>query len=471
MNEAAVKQLLKGSETSFFDRKISSSAFHGDGAANAELVKDICAMANNGNRVSYIVIGQSDDGTRFESVRNVKFTDDNVQNLVRTYITPTPRVRVHDLTITDPQGKRVLLKVVAVGKNARQAFHLKTDLINHKQGYALHHNEVWIRRHATSDLASPAEVARLVKGEDIHDATGEATNVVYDRMRASEKKAAFLSDLEHASDRLSIDDQQEVARLLIADVPLVMRLSAFGDFIYGAKERLLSVILAFWAFEHGMFIITKERPPKHYFDEHLFGPENGYFSVLSRESWGSFCVLDLPGSGRMAIDRLGITATASKKWLKGGPIIRIPVFVISELKDTHTVIRRVRALVDFANSDQIQPLLLECRARTNAALTYVRRHNRAFVAIGVRRSYGGKPAKLPKGEIVNARRFGRDMVVQAIDDPRYLSAANYVLTLSELKLSDSVPPRPVLGEEMLARADHGVRGGPYYLGSTQLENP
>ena len=70
MNYSKFLELVKGKEKGNVDFKIQCNAFLGKTreADTGELAKDICAMANNGNTASYIVIGVSDDAKNFKSV-------------------------------------------------------------------------------------------------------------------------------------------------------------------------------------------------------------------------------------------------------------------------------------------------------------------------------------------------------------------------------------------------------------------
>lgn len=69
-------------EHSHLDYKLMCNAFNNDSDSNAELVKDVCAMANNGNSVSRLVIGISDDLASFRNFANEKFTAERLQDLV-----------------------------------------------------------------------------------------------------------------------------------------------------------------------------------------------------------------------------------------------------------------------------------------------------------------------------------------------------------------------------------------------------
>src|SRR6266481_1213000 len=129
--------------------------------AKAELAKDICAMANNGSSTSYLLIGVSNDGLDLKSVTNPNLTDDNLQSFCKNAIFPPPKVRVHKLVAPSSAGYRdEQLIAIQVGPNPRHAYRLNRDFIEMKNtdpkaNFCFRHNEVWIRREATSDLASP----------------------------------------------------------------------------------------------------------------------------------------------------------------------------------------------------------------------------------------------------------------------------------------------------------------------------
>lgn len=84
MDQTHLKALLRGREGRHVDFKIECHAFAGHEGHKAELVKDIVAMANYGNRLSYLIIGVCNDGRRFRSVQNTKLTDDSEPGLPGT---------------------------------------------------------------------------------------------------------------------------------------------------------------------------------------------------------------------------------------------------------------------------------------------------------------------------------------------------------------------------------------------------
>jgi hypothetical protein len=171
LDSALLVKLVTNGESANVDFKIQCDAFTKSPnaeAAKAELVKDICAMANNPEAVSYLVIGVADNGQDFNDFSNSQLTDDNLQTLCKDAIAPPPRLRCKTIELPSGfathAGKRCL--VIEIGPHVRQVFHLNRDFISAQtaapqQRFHFRRHEVWIRRGATSDLASPQEVIRL----------------------------------------------------------------------------------------------------------------------------------------------------------------------------------------------------------------------------------------------------------------------------------------------------------------------
>ena len=106
MDASRLRRLISGGESQTVDFKRECNAFHGDSGATAELAKDIIAMANNGNRYSYLVIGVSDDGTELKSCRNTNLNDEAVQDLLKTAVHPLPRFGEPGYTVGDRRARQ-----------------------------------------------------------------------------------------------------------------------------------------------------------------------------------------------------------------------------------------------------------------------------------------------------------------------------------------------------------------------------
>ena len=164
MEYRAFIDLLKKGENNTVDFKIQCEAFERDNiTAKAELAKDICALANNGNVTSYIIIGVSDNGKSFKSVTNKNLTDDRLQDFCKKTIFPPPKVKIikKQWERANPAHKGIEFTIIQVGPHIGQTFRISKDFIDYNKRVCHRRNEVWIRRNATSDLATPEETFLL----------------------------------------------------------------------------------------------------------------------------------------------------------------------------------------------------------------------------------------------------------------------------------------------------------------------
>src|ERR1039458_9336725 len=133
------RRLVRGGEKATVDFKVVCNAFSkaakDHDKAKAELVKDICAMANNGDQASYLIIGVANDGKTFKCVSDPHLTSANIQTLVRDSIHPRPFVRVHDLCW--PKAPKpfagVRFVVIQIGPHAKAAFRFAKDYIRSEE--------------------------------------------------------------------------------------------------------------------------------------------------------------------------------------------------------------------------------------------------------------------------------------------------------------------------------------------------
>ncbi|RJX17555.1 MAG: ATP-binding protein [Desulforudis sp.] len=171
MDYSRFVELINGGEKRNVDFKIKCDAFQQSLSSNAELAKDICAMSNNGNIVSYIILGVSNDRKNFLSVANPNLKDDDLQVFCKTRIFPPPKVKLirKSWSKAHTNHKNKEFVIIQIGPHRRQAFRLAQDFINYAEEICYRRNEVWIRRGATSDLATPEEIERLIKGEAIEN--------------------------------------------------------------------------------------------------------------------------------------------------------------------------------------------------------------------------------------------------------------------------------------------------------------
>lgn len=202
MNYSKFKLLLQGGEKANVDFKIQCDAFASRKLApKAELAKGICAMANNGNMASYIVIGVSNDRMHCKSVSNPNLNDDNLQDFCKKAIFPPPKIKVHrELWKRVPSahsGKEFV--IIQVGPQPRQVFRLARDFIDYKEHLCYRRNEVWIRRNATTDLATPEEIVRLASGQPLQsDDQTQADREAFSRMSQSEQRAQVSAETDRS---------------------------------------------------------------------------------------------------------------------------------------------------------------------------------------------------------------------------------------------------------------------------------
>ena len=91
--------------------------------------------------------------------------------------------------------------VVEIGPHPRTAFRLAQNYIDYPSELCLRRNEVWLRRGATSDLATPEEIAQLLRRTPTPSVTVEQ-NFTYQRIPEDERKSRVFTDLAQFSAEL-----------------------------------------------------------------------------------------------------------------------------------------------------------------------------------------------------------------------------------------------------------------------------
>jgi len=235
------KQLVGGGEKANVDFKIQCDAFHSKlRQPNAELAKDICAMA----------------------------------------ISPPPRVRV--LTECWPKADKrhrgKTFVIIQVGPNARRAFRIARDFIAYDEEVRYRRNEVWIRRGSTSDLATPEEIVRLAKGRPPTERAKPVNNIEYLKLPRDDQTQAMLRDLRTWAEDIGGCLYDDLLVVPVGGVTHVWRcevsreLSRRPPIWVHARDR--------WAYEHGFVYLVlgtvykKALPSDH--------------QVQFKEQWGWF---------------------------------------------------------------------------------------------------------------------------------------------------------------------------------------
>jgi Schlafen, AlbA_2 len=127
--------LLDSGETASCIFKKECLAFSGSKTNDAELAKEIIALANNETTVNYIIIGISSDGSS-KSVDNRHLTDGQLQNFCQENIAPVPVVKLEEYTWKDAAAaahKNKLFVIIRVAAEARQCFRFNQDFTDLKE--------------------------------------------------------------------------------------------------------------------------------------------------------------------------------------------------------------------------------------------------------------------------------------------------------------------------------------------------
>lgn len=346
-------ELLRGGEKSTVDFKIICDAFNTGGlAAKAELVKDICAMANNGGAISHIVIGVSDDRKSYKSVNNLHLTDDNVQNFCKKSIFPPPRVRVdkNSWPNAKPGHANKKFVVLRIGPHQRQAFRIATDFIDYGSKICVRRNDVWIRRGATTDLATPEEIARLVSGKAPIEDSAVKQNTRYDRVPVNARLDAIYYDLDETLNEAGCRREGNLVTLRFDRMAVCLHLIVLQA--ASQKFAIWEAIFQKWNYEHGALIIVRESIASRAFHH--------YASLHFGESWGFFTVYEWPSIIMPSI-RYRVPANTTDFSLVG--------FSLPSIRDSSTLRNKVLGMIDFVRRDnQAKNALRAARTSMNKNL-------------------------------------------------------------------------------------------------------
>ncbi|MDB6068065.1 MAG: hypothetical protein JWR26_4273 [Pedosphaera sp.] len=441
-------RLIEGGEKAHVDFKIQCDAFDSSSAnreaAKAELAKDICAMANNGTKTSYLVIGVSNDGKHFKSVSNASLTDDALQSFCKTAIMPPAKVKLHDCKWTSasqPHAEKRFI-VIQIGPHPQNAYFLNQDfnglrVADPKERYFFKRHEVWIRRGATSDLAAPEEIANLLRRKPAVESIASENNVDYTRLPTEKQLPALLHDCTSCI--------EEIEGTIVGLNPLVSRtpkrLGAFftefrmmvpirgKKFIFRcrllsemvARWELSSIVDCGWQGEHGFLLLvlgTASKSSFHYRpNRHFQDKKWGYFTNISLrpDSWSN--VFD------------GIQKPRRKE-LPGstleGP--KITVLTLPKLSSTDSLRSALTSLLEFLASDEAA---FECLLHSrNQITTDLKRGLQVEWAkeTGKLCRVDGEERKLKRGEFLIP--WYSEKIFRRTDKPSRRRIAKQILQLS-----------------------------------------
>jgi len=292
-------RLLKEGEKENVDFKIDCKAFttKSEKKYRGELAKDICAMANNGRKKSYIIIGVSDDRKHFKSFENPDFTDDKLQDFCKKAIFPIPSVKFSLVQWNkgNPDIANKKFGIIEIGPHKRTAYHINQDFIDYEHKFCIRRNEVWVRRGATSDLATPEEIARLLEGKAPTESIDIEENIEYQLLPESKKTDALFKDFAELIETVGgkikkANDKKKFLVLRIRDIPFV--LSVIITHSLNSKYSWWENIAHYWSYEHGLIFLLFDKAREYAFPENILNMR--LFHI--KKPWGWFTAVAFPNA-------------------------------------------------------------------------------------------------------------------------------------------------------------------------------
>jgi hypothetical protein len=354
MDSAIFKNIIRNNEDDCLDFKIKCEVFESRAIGpRAELAKDICAMANNGNKTSYIIVGISDDKRNYLSVSNNRLIEENLQDFCKTAIVPVPNVKlIRDRFLQSSRlHSNVEFAVIQIGPHPRQVFMLARDFINYKERVCLRKNEVWIRRGRISDLATPEEIVSLSR-KNIGDKIKRTEDSIdYYKLARPQKYDAIRSDLKQLiSENNGKLLKRGAAIQLFGEHFLINIPVAQGIPNYDSLKYFMSS----WAFEHIILIPAIDNIAKSAFPR--------FNDVLFKENWGWFSQFRIPG--RRDRNYYGHMFLPFENQYMPFTVICLP-----NIKSSDHLRRSFSDMIHFINSDlNVQKLLIKSRNDMNSQL-------------------------------------------------------------------------------------------------------
>lgn len=352
-------KILSEEESAFVDFKYECKAFgKGNEVETGELVKDIIAFSNNGNRKGLLIIGVSNNRKNFKSVENSKLTDDNIQTLVRDAIFPTPVVKLYEIEWNDAEedirNKKFI--VIQIGPQARQCFRFAKEYINYDKKQCFKKNEVWIRRQATSDLASPEEIKRLLEHKEPIQYEALDENIDYSRLARAEALSAIHKDLSKQLSRIGgnveiwsyFSESGKERKQAIATIPFLgdsIKLACIIVEKIDDIPLLVGLCSRLDVISHGLLLVCMNNTPSGFFKlcNHKIKNNWGYFSTVPYSKIEKF-VNNLPTNVNKTGDNKGPNYFAA---------------IMSNVKSTQQLaIKLNQMLLSFNNESDIEKLIV-----------------------------------------------------------------------------------------------------------------
>lgn len=418
MEYALFQKLVREGEKGTVDFKIDAHVFAtGAVADRGELAKDICSLANNGSRKSYILIGVSDDGRHFKSFSNAKLTDDALQDFCKNAIHPPPRVKFTlaewAATKAAHAGKR--FGIIEVGPHPKTAFRLSKDFMDYSNKACYRKNEVWIRRGATCDLATPEEIAGLLRKPGTDPTIHLPNNVIYQRLPVTDQREQVLSDLAAALYDLGGSLADGDAALPLQKRQHVWRVAVVSEL--NSQRDLFELFRDVWEYQHGVLVISLGTVGKSSIPQAA--------DVSTKEAWGYYVRLNL--ALRYFLQRLEIL----DRGVRGMAPFSVPLVVLSSVRDSQTLRTRLIDAVDFLNQHAAELSVLQ--ASRKALNTNLQKLLETGWLELVEYVYDGDERKLRKGEFLS-RDGHREAIYRASWPGDMVRNVGRILSLSGAKV-------------------------------------
>jgi len=423
MEYSKFTQLVKGGEKANVDFKIKCDAFLPMSEAHkAELAKDICAMANNGYIASYILVGVDNDGKSFMSVSNLKLIEENVQTFSKTAIFPPPKIKVHSecwsKALLPHKGKKFV--IIQIGPQARQAFRLAKDFMIYQEKISYRRNDVWIRRGSTSDLATPEEISRLVKGEPYIEKQKIENDIEYDKLPTDKQGAAMWGDLQKCIEELGGSRSGGNVAIPIKRSGYVFNCCI----LFELKQKLFypDVLNRLWRYGHGVLLLVKGAVSKSVFPERI--------EIHFKEKWGWFT--GYGNIGHSSWDNRASTLPLPAN-MKEYPLV---VFTLPHIKDTEAMRSSFFRFVEFLKDNpEAYNRLYQARTIQNSNLN---RWLKQGWFIETNRIFGWKGKGPTKYELEADELFNRrysDAILKRVDNQALRDRAQTILNMSNINVS------------------------------------
>lgn len=284
-------RLLEGGETQSCIFLKECMAFNGSLKDDAELAKQIIALANNETQINYIIIGVTKDGI-YKSVENLNLTDQNLQDFCKANIAPVPVVKLENCTwpeSSDSNHRDKLFLIIQVEAQERTCFRFNQAFRDLKQYCDIKEGEVWIRHGTNTAFAAPEKIKKLFEKKLINQTS---YNINFTILHYASALSYILQEIQqltnNAGGELYSEPDPFIVRggpalyhhvvIPVNGKPLLLRIVPFDKCI--EKGQISTYHTIYQNFEHGLLLISLG-------DISESAVENAPYKL--KETWGWFC--------------------------------------------------------------------------------------------------------------------------------------------------------------------------------------